>query len=124
MIVDDDRASLDLMTAYLAGYPTRVIRAHDGVEALEQVRRHQPVAIVLDIRLPRKDGWDVLAELKASPSTAHIPVVVASIVDDRTRGLALGAAAYLLKPVRREELVDALRRVGGLAAAGSGEERK
>ena len=122
LIVDDDRASLELMTAYLSGLATRVIRAHDGVEALEQVRRHQPSAVVLDIRLPKKDGWDVLAELKADSSTAHIPVVVASIVDDRSRGLALGAAAYLLKPVRRDQLVDALRRVGALTATGPGSE--
>jgi CheY-like chemotaxis protein/anti-sigma regulatory factor (Ser/Thr protein kinase) len=114
LIVDDDRASLDLMTAYLSGFATHVIRAQDGVEALELVRRHQPAAVVLDIRLPKKDGWDVLTELKADAGTAHIPVVVASIVDDRTRGLALGAAAYLLKPVRRDQLVDALRQVGAL----------
>ena len=120
LIVDDDPASLELMTAYLSGLATRVIRAHDGIEALEQVRRHQPSAMVLDIRLPKKDGWDVLAELKADPSTAHIPVVVASIVDDRTRGLALGAAAYLLKPVRRDQLVQALHQVGVLPATGPG----
>jgi len=116
LIVDDDRASLDLMTAYLAGFATTVLRAADGVEALRLARRHHPAAVVLDIRLPRKDGWDVLTELKADPVTTDIPVVVASIVDDRSRGLALGAAAYLLKPIRRDQLLEALRRVGALAA--------
>ena len=62
------------------------------------------------------DGWEVLTELKADPATADIPVVVVSIVDDRPRGLALGAAAYLTKPVGREELLDALRGVGRAAA--------
>jgi signal transduction histidine kinase/CheY-like chemotaxis protein len=120
VLVDDDRASLDLISAYLDGSPTRVLRARDGVEALELVRRVLPAAVVLDIRLPRLDGWQVLAELKADPATAAIPVVIASVVDDRSRGLALGADVYLLKPVSRDELVDALRRVGALVGSESG----
>ena len=91
-----------------------MLRARDGVEALEQIRKVLPVAVVLDIKLPRLDGWQVLAELKADPATAAIPVVIASVVDDRPQGLALGADEYLLKPIRRDELVDALRRVGAL----------
>jgi len=114
VLVDDDRASLDLLSVYLDGSGTRVLRARDGVEALEQIRRVPPVAVVLDIKLPRLDGWQVLAELKADPATAAIPVVIASVVDDRPRGLAEGADEYLLKPIRRDELVDALRRLGAL----------
>lgn len=114
VLVDDDRASLDLLSAYLDGSGTRVLRARDGVEALEQIRKVAPVAVVLDIKLPRLDGWQVLAELKADHATAAIPVVIASVVDDRPRGLALGADEYLLKPIRRDELVDALRHVGAL----------
>jgi CheY-like chemotaxis protein len=91
-----------------------VLRARDGVEALEVVRKVHPAAVVLDIKLPRVDGWQVLTELKADPATAAIPVVIASVVDDRPRGLALGADAYLLKPVRRDDLVDSLRRLGAL----------
>jgi signal transduction histidine kinase/ActR/RegA family two-component response regulator len=114
VLVDDDRASLDLLSAYLDGSGTRVLRARDGVEALEQIRKALPVAVVLDIKLPRLDGWQVLAELKADPVTVTIPVVIASVVDDRPRGLAEGADEYLLKPIRRDELVDALRRLGAL----------
>jgi signal transduction histidine kinase/ActR/RegA family two-component response regulator len=116
LLVDDDRASLDLLSAYLADVAGAVVRARDGVQALELARQLHPAAVVLDIRLPRRSGWEVLAELKADPETAAIPVVVASIVDERQRGLGLGAASYLLKPVRREDLVAALRRAGGLPA--------
>ncbi|MFZ2014228.1 MAG: GAF domain-containing protein [Nocardioides sp.] len=117
LIVDDDRASLDLMSAYLSGFTNRVLRARDGLEALQQCREVHPRAVVLDIRLPKKDGWEVLAELKQDPATSDIPVIVASIVDERPRGLALGAADYLLKPVRRDQLVESLRRVDALAPA-------
>ena len=114
LLVDDDRASLDLNSAYLDGSPTRVLRARDGVEALEVARKLVPAAVVLEIRLPKLDGWQVMAELKADPATTGIPVVIATAVDDRSRGLALGANVYLRKPIRREELVDALRQVGVL----------
>lgn len=108
LLVDDDRASLDLMTAYLSATPVQALRAHDGLEALALARTASPVAVVLDIRLPRMDGWEVLTRLKADPATRSIPVVVVSIVDERQRGLRLGASAYLLKPVRREDLLEAL----------------
>jgi signal transduction histidine kinase len=114
LLVDDDRASLDLNSAYLDGSATRVLRASDGVEALAVARKELPAAVVLEIGLPRLDGWQVLTELKADPATATIPVVIATDVDDRPRGLALGAKVYLRKPIRREELVDALQQVGVL----------
>jgi signal transduction histidine kinase/CheY-like chemotaxis protein len=114
LLVDDDRASLDLNSAYLDGSPTRVLRAGDGVEALAVARKELPAAVVLEIGLPRRDGWQVLKELKDDPATSHIAVVVATDVDDRSRGLALGADAYLRKPIGREELMDALKQVGAL----------
>jgi signal transduction histidine kinase/ActR/RegA family two-component response regulator len=120
LLVDDDRASLDLMSAYLSGFTTRVLRARDGIDALRQCREVHPTAVVLDIRLPEMDGWDVLTELKADPGTSSIPVIVASIVDERARGIALGAADYLLKPIRRDQLVESLRRVDALAVADPG----
>jgi signal transduction histidine kinase/ActR/RegA family two-component response regulator len=119
VLVDDDRASLDLLAAYLDGSPAQVLRARDGVEALEVVRRVLPAAVVLEIKLPRLDGWQVLTELKADAVTADIPVVIASVVDDRSRGLSLGADVHLLKPIRRDELIDALRQVGALGGSES-----
>jgi signal transduction histidine kinase/CheY-like chemotaxis protein len=115
VLLDEDPASQDLVEAYLDGFHTEVMRAWDGVKAVELVRAVRPAAVVLEVGLPRLDGWQVIAQLKADPATAGIPVIVASTVDDRPRGLALGAAAYLLKPIRRDELVDALRCAGALS---------
>ena len=117
VVLDEDPASQDLVGAYLNGFAIDVVRAWDGAKALELVRTVQPVAVVLEVGLPRLDGWQVIAALKADPATVNVPVVVASTVDDRPRGLALGAAAYLLKPFRRDQLVAALQRVAALPEA-------
>jgi signal transduction histidine kinase len=117
VLLDEDRASQDLVEAYLDGMPTEVVRAWDGGKAFQLIRTVRPAAVVLEIGLPRLDGWQVIAALRDDPVTAGIPIIIASTVDDRPRGRALGAAAYLLKPVRRDELVDALRSVGALPAS-------
>ncbi len=114
LLVDDDRSSLDLMAAYLEDSSARLERAKDGPEAIRLAHALRPDVVVLDIRLPRLDGWQVISALHADVSTAEIPIVVTTVVDDRARGLALGAQEYLLKPVRREDLLAALARVGVL----------
>ncbi|MCW2811968.1 MAG: putative two-component hybrid sensor and regulator [Friedmanniella sp.] len=114
VVVDDDRTSFDLVSAYLDGHGVRVVGARTGQEGLETIRRLQPAAAVLDLRLPGMDGWQVLEGLRSDPVTQSIPVIIASILDERSRGLAAGASEYLVKPVGREELLDALRRVRAL----------
>ena len=111
VVVDDDRRSLDLMSAYLDGHGVRVVRARDGNEGLDRIRRLQPVAALLDIRLPGIDGWEVLEALQADPETEEVPVIIVSILDEKSRGLAAGAVEYLVKPVGRDDLLDALRRL-------------
>jgi CheY-like chemotaxis protein len=115
VVIDDDRPSLDLLTAYLAGGALRITTAKDGPSGLETVRRIRPAVVLLDIRLPGMDGWAVLEALKADATTRDIPVVVVSIVDEHPRAAALGAAAYLVKPVSRDALLRALESVGVLA---------
>jgi CheY-like chemotaxis protein/anti-sigma regulatory factor (Ser/Thr protein kinase) len=114
VMIEDDRASADLFSAYLEQTGIRIVRARTGHEGLARIRRLKPDAVLLDIRLPGMDGWDVLAELQSDPYTADIPVIVVSIVDERSRGLGLGALDYLTKPVGRDELLGALRRIGVL----------
>jgi signal transduction histidine kinase/ActR/RegA family two-component response regulator len=120
VVIDDDRRSLDLMSAYLDGHGVRVIRALNGTEGLETIERVRPVAVVLDIRLPGIDGWEVLEQLRADPATQAVPVIIASILDEKARGVAAGAAEYLIKPVGRDDLLEALRRVQVLPSAGVG----
>lgn len=112
MVIEDDRASSDLLTAYLSGAALRVTTARDGQSGLDAVRRDRPSAVLLDIRLPGVDGWAVLRELKSEADTKDIPVIVVSIVDERSRGATMGAAAYMVKPVSRNDLLAALAAVG------------
>ena len=112
VVIDDDRRSVDLLTVYLEAVGLRVISARDGERGVELVRRVQPAGVILDILLPGLDGWQVLESLKADAATAAIPVVVVSILDERVKGLALGAAEYLVKPVSREDVLEALARFG------------
>ena len=120
VVIEDDRPSLDLFSAYLSGAALEVTTARDGQSGLAAVRRTLPDAVLLDIRLPGIDGWAVLKELKAEPETRDIPVIVVSIVDERARGVAMGAAAYLVKPVGRDDLLTALAAVGAPVAARRG----
>ncbi len=117
-LVEDDPLAADLLTLHLRGAGIDVVSARDGASGVGLVRRLSPDAVVLDIRLPGMDGWEVLSRLSADPVTAATPVVVVSVVDERPRGLASGAAAYLVKPVSRDDLIDALARVG-VPAGGS-----
>ncbi len=111
LVIEDDPHSFELISACLdeAGY--QVIHVANGSEAVETARLVQPSIITLDIILPDKDGWEILQELKASPETMHIPVVITSVLDDEETGFSLGAADYIVKPVSRAELLERMARL-------------
>jgi len=114
VLVEDDRRSFELLRVYLEHAGVRVVGARDGEEGLDLVRRLSPAGVILDIFLPGIDGWDVLAQLKADPRTASIPVIVVSMLDERGRGFALGAAEYLVKPVGKDQLLAAVYRAAAM----------
>jgi CheY-like chemotaxis protein len=111
LVIEDDRRSAELLELYLDGSGLRVVLARDGAEGLELARTLRPRAVILDILLPRLDGWDLLTRLKQDPATADIPVVIVTMLDERGKGLALGAVEYLVKPVSREAMMEALEGV-------------
>ena len=78
--------------------------AAGGVEGLKLAKELRPTAITLDVMMPDLDGWSVLAALRQDPELAEIPVIMVTIVDEQRRGIALGAAGYLTKPIDRERL--------------------
>jgi CheY-like chemotaxis protein len=108
LVIDDDSAVQDLMRRFLAKEGFRVATAAGGEEGLRLARDLQPDAITLDVMMPGLDGWAVLTALKGGSVTAAIPVIMLTMLDDRSLGYALGAADYLTKPIDRERLVAAL----------------
>jgi PAS domain S-box-containing protein len=110
LVIDDDPAVLELMGRFLGKEGFHVVPATTGPDGLRLAKQLRPVAITLDVMMPGTDGWAVLADLKADPMTCDIPVVLLTIVDDRGRGYALGAADYLTKPIDWQRLGAILRR--------------
>lgn len=104
LIVEDDDRSAELLQLYMEESGYRVTRTSSGEGVLAQAKALKPSIISLDIILPTKNGWEVLRELKDDPETAEIPVMVVSIMDNRQISFELGAMAYFVKPVRREDL--------------------
>ncbi|MEW6571396.1 MAG: diguanylate cyclase [Nitrospirota bacterium] len=111
LIVEDDLPTAELLTLHLTQAGYKVAHAFDGEEALEKAGNLQPFTITLDVLLPKKDGWEVLQELKSNPKTADIPVIIHSIVDNKDLAFALGAADYLLKPLDKEALFSKLEEI-------------
>ena len=109
LIVDDEVPARELLASYLEP-DYRVAMAQSGAEALEKAQRLRPNVITLDVMMPGSDGFQTLAALRKNPETADIPVIILSIVEQKQVGFALGAADYLIKPVRKPALLDAIRK--------------
>ena len=114
LVIDDDRRVLELLQISLAQNGFKVATAGTGEDGLEIVRKGPPDLIILDLRLPRKTGFEVCAALKSSKDTAHIPVIMVSAsaeIDSRLQGLMHGADDYLTKPFSPKELLIKVRRI-------------
>jgi signal transduction histidine kinase/CheY-like chemotaxis protein len=102
LVIDDDATARDLISDHLKAEGFSVVTAAGGVEGLKRAKELRPAAITLDVMMPDLDGWSVLAALRQDGELAEIPVIMVSIVDEHRRGIALGAAGYLTKPIDRE----------------------
>jgi PAS domain S-box-containing protein len=112
LVVEDDPKSAELIRVQLEAEGFAVCHAESAEAALLLVAKQSFDLITLDILLPRMDGWEFLARIKQMPAPSCIPVVIISIVADRKKGFALGAAAILQSPISRQELYDSLTSLG------------
>jgi two-component system, NtrC family, sensor kinase len=110
LVIDDDATARELISDHLKAEGLSVVTAAGGMEGLKLAKELQPTAITLDVMMPDLDGWSVLAALRQNPELADIPVIMVTIVDEHRRGIALGAAGYLTKPIDRERLHRLIRR--------------
>jgi CheY-like chemotaxis protein len=104
LVIDDDATARELIADHLKAEGFSVMTAAGGVEGLKLAKDLRPTVITLDVMMPDLDGWSVLAALRQDPELAEIPVIMITIVDEHRRGIALGAAGYLTKPIDRERL--------------------
>ncbi len=111
LAIDDDPDVIDLVSRILSRDGFQVAGALDGESALQLAARLKPCAILLDVILPGMSGWEVLSRLKQDRELSQIPVVMLTTIDDRTRGLSLGAAEYLVKPIERDHLATSVQRL-------------
>jgi DNA-binding response OmpR family regulator len=121
LIVEDDRNTAALVATYLEreGFPT--ITACDGEQALEMAERHNPGFVVLDLMLPKVDGWDVCRKLRQRSDVPILMLTAREEEIDRVMGLSLGADDYVVKPFSPRELVERVKAI--LRRTGTGHRR-
>lgn len=121
LVVDDDPDILDAITTILGTQPYSVDTARDGVECLDKVREDAPDLIILDLLMPRKDGFAVVRELRENPKYAKVPILIlTSVREDASRrryeletGLAMDVQDYVEKPISPMDLIDRVRSLLG-----------
>jgi len=109
LVIDDDPVVRDVIERTLTAEGFEVAVAADGHVGLQAVRDLAPDVVLLDVMMPELDGWSVLGAMKSDPALALVPVILHTMVDERARGISLGAAEYFVKPVDRALLVDTVR---------------
>ncbi len=110
LIIDDDASICELIRRDLGAEGFRTRAANSGEEGLRLAKQLLPSAIILDVVMPGIDGWAVLAALKTDAQMADIPIIMASMLDEKERGLRMGADEYLSKPFGRGRLAEILRK--------------
>jgi len=114
LLADDDPMVQRTVKRVAAEFGHEVLQVSSGAAVHATTLELKPDLVVLDLGFPDADGRDLLAQLKADPGTAAIPVIVVSMLDERGRGFALGAAEYLVKPVGKDQLMAALYRAAAM----------
>jgi CheY-like chemotaxis protein len=108
LLVDDNPDMGELFRRMLHKTPYSVVHARTAGRALSLAQENVPDIIILDVVMPTRDGWEILAALQINPTTADIPVLICSVLPDREFALSLGATGFLTKPVIRRALLCAL----------------
>ncbi len=124
IVADDDPDVLEAITTVLESVPYRVATARDGAQCLEMVRKHTPDLLILDLLMPRMDGFTVIRELQGEPGCADLPILVlTTVVEDASRrryeletGQSMRVQAYLQKPLAPQELLRLVKKALETAA--------
>jgi DNA-binding response OmpR family regulator len=114
LVADDEVAICQLVRVALENHGYVTASAYDGLETLDKVREWNPHLLVLDIMLPKLDGWNVVSELRAQPETADLPVIMLTALtqsDAMVNSIMSGADVHLVKPFNPDELISIVDRL-------------
>lgn len=120
LVVDDEDMTRQMIAMFLKMFNFESIEAENGIDALEQVAKHHPDAIILDVMMPEMDGITMCRKLRANPATASIPVLMLSgrsQIGAEQEGIDAGANAYMKKPMDPKEMLGVLKEIMMQAAA-------
>jgi CheY-like chemotaxis protein len=121
LVVDDNKITTKLLRRYLEANGYEATEAYDGIDCLEKVELRAPDAIVLDVMMPRMDGYEAVKRLKENESTRHIPVVIVTALNDvanQLKSIDAGADDFLSKPIEEKLLVAKVRLLSTLCING------
>jgi DNA-binding response OmpR family regulator len=117
MVVDDNKITTKLLRRYLEANSFDAVEAYDGIDCLEKVELKSPDAIVLDVMMPRLDGYETVKRLKAQEHTNHIPVVIVTALNDvanQIKSIEAGADDFLSKPIEEKLLIAKVKLLSSL----------
>ena len=108
LVIDDNEDILRLTQRHLTGSNYRFVGVRNPGEALDLIKELSPRAVLMDVMLPANNDWELLGQLRVHPDLQDVPIIVCTILPQEDLALALGAAAYLRKPIKREVLLSTL----------------
>ncbi|MGW8317675.1 MAG: response regulator [Candidatus Promineifilaceae bacterium] len=119
LVVDDDPDILENIITVLETQPFRLATARDGKKCMEMIEQEIPDLLILDLLMPRMDGWGVIREMRSEPRYAHVPIMVlTTVIEDASRrryeletGIAMDVQEYVQKPVKPGELIRRVERL-------------
>ncbi len=117
LVVDDNKITTKLLRRYLEANGYEAQEAYDGVDCLEKVKERHPDAVVLDVMMPRMDGYETVKHLKEDEATRHIPVVIVTALNDvanQLKSIEAGADDFLSKPIEEKLLIAKVKLLSSL----------
>jgi CheY-like chemotaxis protein len=112
MVIDDNEGWGELLNRFLQGFDCLVVSTRGDTESLQRAEELNPSAIILDVMMPDKDGWEILQRLRAMPVIAKVPIIVCSVFNDPQLAYSLGASAFVSKPTDQKIILETLKELG------------
>lgn len=112
MVIDDNEGWGELLNRFLQGFDCLVVSTRGDTESLRRADELNPSAIILDVMMPDKDGWEILQRFRALPATANVPIIVCSVFNDPQLAYSLGASAFVSKPTDQKIILETLKQLG------------